>query len=312
MYLNHAIRLHGLPDSGALPGPLLRDLLDAVDRGARGAVRLRLEGRSGTRGGPIPGWVHAAARFDVAGFTHDLPGVMLRAPRLRDAIPDRLAQYHLFEELDASDSALGVMEQSLSEALGGRADSDAFDEGLLHSFEQFRCVFRHGVERVEIGDTPRGAPRIAVTAEGIEVVRRLQRETPRPRRVRVAGVIDAIRHSDQAFTLVLDSGDPIRGVLAEGGPDALVPYFGKITVVCGTAQFRPSGTLLRIDADELQAGTEQDLALWSVLPHPLRTGFAPQELRRLQGPRSGVAAIIGQWPGDESAEEILAALVEIL
>ncbi|MFL5383495.1 MAG: hypothetical protein ACJ8GN_13335 [Longimicrobiaceae bacterium] len=312
MYVNHTVRLHGLRERmPGLPGPLLRDLLDAVDRSARGAVRLRLEGRSGTRGGQIPGWVHAAARFDVAGFTENPAGVVLRAPRLRDAIPDRLAQYHLFEEFDSNASGLGVMEQSLDEALRGNEDSDAFDEGLLCSFEEFRRVFRHGVESVEINNGRPDAQVLTVTAAGIEVVRRLQRETPRPQRIRVSGVVDAIRHSDQAFTLVLESGTAIRGVLAEGGPEALVPFFGRIAVVSGWAQFRPSGSLLRVDAEEVHAGTEADLSLWSALPRPLRTGFAPQELRRPQGPRSGLNAIIGQWPGDESEEELLAALADI-
>jgi hypothetical protein len=172
-------------------------------------------------------------------------------------------------------------------------------------------VFRHGVERVEIRNGRPEAPALTVTVEGMEVVRRLQRETPRPQRIRVAGVVDAIRHSDQAFTLVLESGAAIRGVLADGGADALVPHFGRIAVVSGWAQFRPSGSLLRVDAEDLHPGTEDDLSLWSALPRPLRPGFAPQELHRAQGPRSGVNAIIGQWPGDESEEELLAALSEI-
>jgi hypothetical protein len=82
---------------------------------------------------------------------------------------------------------------------------------------------------------------------------------------------------------VLQSGAAIRGVLAEGGPDALVPYFGRVTVVQGLAKFRPSGSLLRIDAEELYAGTEADLSLWSALPQARKGGLAPHELRRAQG-----------------------------
>jgi hypothetical protein len=127
----------------------------------------------------------------------------------------------------------------------------------------------------------------------------------------VAGVVDEIRHSDQAFTLVLESGALIRGVLAEGGPEALVPYFGQLTVVSGIARFRPSGTLLRVDAEVLSPGNEGDLALWSAVPHSLESGFSTPELRRPQGPRTGVNAIIGEWPGDESDDEIFAMLAEI-
>ncbi len=36
-----------------------------------------------------------------------------------------------------------------------------------------------------------------------------------------------------------------------------------------------------------------------------------RELHKRQGPRSGVAAIIGRWPGDETDEEIDKALAAI-
>jgi hypothetical protein len=37
----------------------------------------------------------------------------------------------------------------------------------------------------------------------------------------------------------------------------------------------------------------------------------PRELRKPQGPRSGLAAIVGQWPGDETDEQVRAALAEL-
>jgi hypothetical protein len=311
MLLKHTIRLHGLEAAGSLSGPLLRDLLDAVDRGARGSVRLRLEGRSGTRGGPTPSWVNRAARFDVAKISEDGKGVELYAPALRDAIPERLAQYHLFEAVDARQSALGLMGVSLEEATKGNEHSDAYDEGLLGTFEDFRRVFRHGVDAVELRNGRPDAPSVSVTPAGLEMVSRLQRETPCPQRVRVAGVVDAIRHSDQAFTLVLDSGASIRGVLAEGKPDVLIPYFGRVAVVSGTAQFRPSGALLRVDAESLSPGAEGDLALWSAMPQPLAAPFSAHELRRPQRVRSGIPALLGEWPGDETEEEIFAMIAEI-
>jgi hypothetical protein len=123
--------------------------------------------------------------------------------------------------------------------------------------------------------------------------------------------VDAIRHSDRAFTLIMQSGEQIRGVLAEGEPEVLAPFFGQVAVVSGVAQFRPSGSVLRIDADLLQPGGERDLALWSESPRPLFAPADPRELRRPQGPRSGINAVIGAWPGDETDEEIFALLEEM-
>jgi hypothetical protein len=310
--LNYTLLLHGLQSTGeGLPGALLRDLLDAVDRGAKGAVRLRLEGRSSARGGFPPAWVNEAAAFRMAGFHRGTPGVVLRIPTLREALPQRFAQEDLFPPVDPGDSALTLMGRSLGDALSGNADSDAYDPPLLRSFEEFREVFRHGVTALEIRNGAPDRPALMVTPDGIRVVQRLHRQTPRSQRIRIAGKVDAIRYSDRAFTLILDSGEQIRGVLAEGEPEVLAPFFGRVALVSGTAQFRPSGSLLRVDAEQLQPGTDQDLALWSESPRPLFATADAQELRRPQGPRSGINAIIGAWPGEETDDEIVAMLEEM-
>lgn len=311
--LNYTLLLHGLNVSGdGLPGALVRDLLDAVDRGAKGAVRLRLEGRSWARGGFPPAWVNEAAAFRIAGFHHQgTPGIELRIPSLAETLPRRFAQEDLFPPFDPADSALTLMGRSLGEALSGNADSDAYDPPLLRSFEEFKEVFRHGVAAVEIRNGRPGTRPLTVTPEGIRVVQRLHRQTPRAQRVRVAGKMDAIRHSDRAFTLILQTGEQIRGVLADGDPEILAPFFGRVAVVTGTAQFRPSGALLRVDADLLEPGGEQDLALWSETPVPVFGRLDTREVRRPQAPRPGIDAIIGTWPGDETDEEIFAMLEEM-
>jgi hypothetical protein len=310
--LNYTLLLHGLQGTGeGLPGALLRDLLDAVDRGAKGAVRLRLEGRSSAKGGFPPAWVNEAAAFRMAGFHRGTPGVELRVPTLLEALPQRFAQEDLFPHVDPGDSALTLMGRSLGEAISGNAESDAYDAPLLRSFEEFKEVFRHGVSALEIRNGRSDRPSLMVTPEGMKVVQQLHRQTPRSQRVRIAGKVDAIRHSDRAFTLVLESGEQIRGVLAEGEPEVLAPFFGRVAVVTGTAQFRPSGSLLRVDADLLQPGGDEDLSMWSETPRPLFGVTDVPELRRPQGPRTGINAIIGAWPGDETDDEVFAMLEEM-
>ena len=303
--------LDGLDRRDGLSGALVRDLLDALDQGAKGSVRLRLEGRSRAGGGFPPAWVSEAARFELVGLLRGAPGLEVRAPALGDALRERFAQTDLFPLADPSDTALTLMSRGLSDALRGDADSDAYDEGLLRAFEGFRDVFRHGVTGIEVRNGRAGAAPLVVTPAGVETVQRLQRQTPRPQRVRVAGTVDAIRHSDRAFTLVLASGESVRGVLAEGRPEELAAHFGRLTVVSGLAHFRPSGALLRIDADHLQPGREHDLALWSEVPRPLDATADARDLRRPQGPRSGINAIFGKWPGDETDDEIFAMIEEM-
>jgi hypothetical protein len=307
----YVLLLHGREGSGALPASLVRALLDALDDGARGAVRLRLEGRSRAGGGVAPSWIHRASSFEVVALLADRAGIELRAPSFGESIPERFAQGDLFRAVDPNESALSVLAASLGDALGGEADSEAFDEPLLAVFEEFRGVFRQGVASVELRNGRRDAKPLLVTPEGVRTVSRLKRQTPRPRRVRLAGKLDEIRHSDRAFTLVLESGTVIRGVLVEGSPEDLAQHFGRITIVSGLAHFRPSGTLLRVDADHLAHGTAEDASLWSTVPAPL--DLQPEIGRSWQPQErpNGLASIIGAWPGDEDDEEFFRMVEEM-
>jgi hypothetical protein len=198
---------------------------------------------------------------------------------------------------------------SLLEALQGKEDSDLFDEALLSRFEDLNEVFSRDVEAIELTDGRTRKTDLTITSERIANVRRLRRATPPEQSVRVAGWLDAIRHSDRMFTLKLETGPTLRGVAESVSPDVLASLFGKKAMVSGTAVFRPSGSVLRIEAHHIEpAGA--DIAFWSVEPSPLWGGAEPA-LRQPQGPRSGINAIIGQWPGDETDEQIARALEEL-
>ncbi len=91
-----------------------------------------------------------------------------------------------------------------------------------------------------------------------------------------------VRHSTRSFGLILDGGEEIRGILIEGTSEVLRGYFGKDITVLGKAIYRPSGTLLRVDASEILPVVE-----------------------------GGVASFFGSWPGEETDRELLQALEEV-
>lgn len=82
-------------------------------------------------------------------------------------------------------------------------------------------------------------------------------------------------------------------------------------MVAGTAHFTPAGGLLRIEADGIRAARPGEESLWGKRPRPLAKSQPATELRVHQGPRSGINAIFGRWPGEESDEEILDALEQL-
>ena len=301
----------GVPGDHRLPGALVRDLFDVLDRGARGAVRLRLEGRSASRG-PVPGWLDRAARFDLQ-LDAALPTGVLRlsAPTLAESLGERFSQTDLFADATADETPVSLFTAGLADAVRGRRESDAFDDALLPAFRELGRVFSRHVEAIEIRNGRREAPPLRVTAEGIQTVEQLQLQIPRPQRVRVAGRLDAIRYSDRAFTLVVPDGPKLRGVFAGDDGGLLKTHFGQAVAISGLAHFKPSGALRVIEADAVTPATEGDLAVFAAVPTSLDVEVEPRDLRVAQGPKTGVGAIFGRWPGDESDEEILRILDEL-
>lgn len=302
---SHDIRLSGAAVQGDhIAARALAKLLDALVDGASRVLCYRLQGRST---GKLPVWVRQAARFDVV--LSGLPGLLhLQGRALRDALPDRFRQGDLFEAVNPDKSALDLFEDGLEDALLGNRDSELFDEGLVETFAALRKVLNEGVQGLEIlnGRT------VSVSAEGLGRVEELKRSTPRPAQVRVAGTLNAIRYSDRMFTLVLEGGAQLRGV-AEGVDEAkLKSLWGKPAIVSGLAHFRASGTLARIDAEQVAGASARDLELWQALPQPnTHAPLASSVLRQPQGRRTGINAIFGQWPGDESDEVVREALEEL-
>ncbi|HAM57904.1 MAG TPA: hypothetical protein DCQ64_21835 [Candidatus Rokubacteria bacterium] len=301
------IRLSGGGARGIrIDGGLLRDLLDVLVDGCQQAVRLRVEGRSSAHGKP-PVWLTRAATFDVVGGLREGSTVLLiEAPSLADAAPERFSQADLFEFVEPARSCLDLLEESLRDALEGKPDSDVYDDGLIKTFEGFSRVLRQDVEALEFMD----GRLLRVDLPGIETCRRLRSAIPPDQRVRVAGKLDVLRHSDRMFMLVLESGVQARGVVASDAIElrALAGLWGRTAVVSGLAKFRPSGSLLRVEAERIEPAGEHDVALWGTLPRPIFGPLDERSLRQPQGPRTGVGAILGQLPGEESDEEIIEAL----
>ena len=309
----YTIRLSGpgVPGAHRLPAPIVRDLLDAFDRGARGALRLRLEGRSSAPG-PTPGWLERAARFDLA-LEPDTPdrAVRLVAPALRDVMPDRFPPSGGALDPLAEETSVSLFTSGLADAVRGRTESDAFDEGLLRSLRALGKVFDRNVELLEIRNGLPDAPVLDITRAAVRTAERLYERVPRAQRVRVAGRLDEVRYSDRAFSVLLEDGASVRGVLTNEDGSVLREHSGRVVAVSGLAHFKPSGALRVVEADRIAPATDGDLAVFSEVP---RSMFAPLGVRALrvpQGPGTGVSAIFGTWPGDETDEEFERILDEL-
>lgn len=305
---NYYVRLIGPGSRGTrVSGPLLRDALDVLARGTRGAIRLLFEGRSGGPG-RAPTWLAKAADFELVGLREGSTVLELSAPELGEVVADRLAQEEMFEEVPRDGSGLSLFRESLEDALAGNVNSDRYDPELLETIQGWTEVLSRGITTVEFGNARGTVTRIGQPQ--LENARELRRETPSPQRVRVTGWLDAIRHHDRMFTMKLEDGATLRGIAEGIGAHVLASLFGKKATISAVAIFRPSGKVLRLEADHIEHAGD-DFSLWSSEPVPVSQPVPDREIRKLQGPRSGLNAIIGQWPGNESDDEIFRALEDL-
>lgn len=307
----HTIRLTGDAARGArIAGSALRDLTDVLLDATRGALRQRVEGRSTARGS-LPSWLQEAADFEVVGIESGSTVLAVEAPVLADVAPSLFSQRKLFEPVDESESAFGLMEETLAAAGSERSDSELFDQPLLSTFRRFERLLLRGFSSIELTNVDaQGEPAVVIDRHALRSVDRLIQSTPEAQRTRVSGTLDTIRHSDRMFTLVLDDGKALKGIAEGLAAQQLAQLFGEQVIVSGTAVFRASGALLRIEAESVEPAGP-DAAVWARTPTPLFRVMDSATLRQPQGPRSGVNAVVGRWPGDETDEEIAAALREL-
>jgi hypothetical protein len=288
-------------------GELLRTLADAV----RCAVRMAFESRSRAKG-QRPAWLDAATDIRFLDHCGDDETVLhFETPRLGDAAPQLYEQKELWPSRPSpDDTGFDLLADVVADVAAENADSERFDRPLLRVLERFGHGFDHSFQRLELtGTRYRASNPCLVTPEIVAAAQKLSRETPRPETARIMGTLDMIRVSTNGFAIQLE-GQEARGVLTNGDVGAFKELLGQDVVVVGKAVYRPSGKLLRIDAEAVAPAAEKD-RFFARVPKPARPGYDLRTALREQQHKRGMSAIIGKWPGDETDEEIERALREL-
>lgn len=180
----------------------------------------------------------------------------------------------------------------------------------------FSAIFENGVFRpLEPIDFPEHC-HVRVEVQSAEPANRVASvdaaDTPThvPQRVRLVGRLAKLCADTRTFELALDDGWHVASVLVAGDVSGIVPLLNQRVLVLGTAIYRSSGDLARVDVDEVGA-TSDEGDFFSAIPRPIPEHVDLDEVSRDDNQRRGISAIMGQWPGDETDEEIAAALKEL-
>lgn len=296
-----------------LPPHHLGLLLAEVPLAVRDAVSMALRNRSRVRGRQ-PVWLEQASDIRFVGYEgNGVTSLTFEAPTLGDAAQEIYRQQELpgFSTRPApEDTCFDLLGDVLADVRQRNADSEHFDPSLLDRLTKFQKIFEKKSPFSEIEFISRrftAKTSATFTLNTVESAKSLLCRTPAPQRVRIVGQLDGIEASTQRFSVLLDTGEKVVGFFADDQIDVMQNLWRERVLVLGTAIYRASGRLLRIDADAVKPGMKET-AVFSRMPIPPHAKLDVSKLRKSQGARSGMAAIMGQWPGDESDEEVEAVL----
>lgn len=305
----------GSADRLRIPIELLREMLGAVQDGARHAARFYVEGLS-SQAGQRPRWLEACTAHVVTGLTPGSVMLDLEAPLLQEVAPEHfggLQQQDLFSEanepIGPDGSAIDLFVRVLHQVKAGNVAAVHADRALLESCLRLARLPRGDFNGVVLCDVDGDHQPVELSPADVPQLEALIQDTPLPQAVRFTCLLDTISGSRQTVLLRADSDERVLARLGPNvDPEQLRKLWNQRVLVHGTAHYRPSGTIQQIAVDGLQRAEPHD----DLFAHtPLPTSRQPVFRSMPHDQRSGVASFIGSWPGDESDEELIEALQAI-
>lgn len=303
---------HDRSFGGKLPPHYVGLLLALLPLAIHGAVSMALRNRSSPRG-KRPEWLKRATDVRFVDFQGDEETMLyFEAPRLGEAAEEMYQQGELWPTLpDPCDTGFDLLGDVLADVEAHNEDSERFDLPLLKRLTRFKKVFEGPFREADLISRRYDAGhRAHLSPPVIETAEQFFANTPEARRVRMVGTLDMVRFSNQTFGLKLDSGEEVRCVLVDGDIEQIADLRRQPILVFGSAVFRVSGRVLRLDVDEYRRATEAD-NFFAKMPKPADRSRVRFNAKERQKMAEGLKSVIGKWPGDETDEQIEEALREI-
>lgn len=309
--VKYKLKITGLKTpSGTISILALKELAGIIIENSERSLRLAIEGTS-LKKGQLPQWLKDAVDFNITNIEKGSTILSIEAPQLSEVALEQINQQNLYKDLPhPSDTALTVWANSYFDATSEKYESDYYDKGVLTSLISFKDFIIKYAKSVEI-ESPidKKINKIKIDEQQLERVQKLTASIPESRRVILSGIIDIIEHFAGRFKLNLENGEKIQGVIDKEFLDSEIMrnYWGKKVTIKGTADFRPNGKIRFIKADLIKPfdNSEKLFQEYMVFHEPQNTVY---KISRSLPEIAPLKEVWGKWPGEESIEEILAAL----
>ncbi|MBM4045131.1 MAG: hypothetical protein FJ279_08455 [Planctomycetes bacterium] len=306
----YQLRLKGLQTPpGTIGIKALIDMCGLLMEAAERGLRLAVEGNS-IKPGRMPVWLSKSLELTVTGLEKGSTVLDIEAPVLGETARNQIRQQDLwYTPPKPDDTALTLVCRSVHDTTAENLDSDMYDGGVLASLLSFRPFLKRYAERIDLRCQSRARDRLQLDEGEMEKIRRLRMRTPQPRALLVSGLCDVIEHNRRRFRLVLNGSGPILGVLDPEflSVEHMRRFWGKRVTIKGMVHFRASGRPRLIEAQVIKP-MEQGEEIFQAVPYQQTEAEFMRGARQAGEGKDWLKNVWGKWPGDESAEELLAAL----
>lgn len=299
--------------TGNIPLNLLQSLLTILKEGSARNLQLLIERRS-TGSSSHPLWINQATDFIVdwrnCHFTNELSlEIALKCPTLQELNIDleELVIGDFYSKLNQPLTSLDYFQQTIRLLSDRHGNSIYYDRSLIRQLKKFLASLKQSQASVEFMlDYP-----LCLTAENFELFSQIESAIPKSNHVRIGGYIRRFQPITHSCVLSLADDQMIQINLDRRLSHSLENLLHRPAIIEGMAHYMANEKLLRVDAHSIFPVAETEMLLWSQYPKPLYGSFNVQELHVPQTPETGLGAIFGKWPGNETDEEIQAYLEEL-
>lgn len=303
--MKYEIRLAGADqDDGKIELDRLVQLAQSITNIARGALQVKLVGISNEKGRRTEK-ISTALKIKLSDLKKGSTVLELECDSFKTTLqghPGDLFKSEILEQLPDK-TPMSLVIESFREAMDYNEDSTFLDKPLLKKLKDFKKVFVSNDELLTISNQG-SIPEITLRKSDFKRIGILEDSFPEPQEIVINGVVEELKYSKLRVGIATKQG-LVNAVLSEElEPMDISKYWGKELTIAGRMHFLPSGKPSFIYIERVFNPDDFD-EYFSKPVSKLNIDQQIQKKIKAQKHTNLLGDIVGQWPGDESIDDIL-------